>query len=57
MVFCRDEDWQDNDGALNTVSQLYPWIPIEHPHCEIGTESTNDEVLQPGIWYEQIYNS
>ncbi|CAK9227938.1 unnamed protein product [Sphagnum troendelagicum] len=47
----RDEDWQDNDGALNTVSQLYPRIPIEHPHCEIGTESTNDEVLQPGIWY------
>jgi hypothetical protein len=47
----RDEDWQDNDGALNTVSQLYPRIPIEHPHCEIGRESTNDEVLQPGIWY------
>ncbi|KAG8068753.1 hypothetical protein GUJ93_ZPchr0005g15635 [Zizania palustris] len=27
----RDEDWEDNDGALNTISMTHPRIPIEHP--------------------------
>lgn len=50
---CRDEDWQDNDGALNTISQLYPRWPYEHPHCDLGPD-LNDlkegQILQPGIW-------
>ncbi|KAJ7536509.1 hypothetical protein O6H91_12G072400 [Diphasiastrum complanatum] len=24
---CGDEDWQDNDGALNTISMQYPCLP------------------------------
>ncbi|CAM6042868.1 unnamed protein product [Sphagnum compactum] len=47
----RDDEWQDNDGALNTVSQLYPRIPHEHPHCELDIEFNYDQVLKPGIWY------
>ena len=46
----RDEDWYDNDGALNTVSQWYPRLPSEHPNCELGTEFKDGQVLQPGIW-------
>ncbi|XP_024380414.1 uncharacterized protein [Physcomitrium patens] len=50
----RDEDWQDNDGALNTISQLYPCLPCVHSNCELGAD-LNDlkdgRVLQPGIWY------
>ncbi|KAG0569655.1 hypothetical protein M758_6G101500 [Ceratodon purpureus] len=50
----RDEDWLDNDGALNTVSQLYPRVPYEHSNCELGTDLSSlkdGQVLQPGIWY------
>jgi hypothetical protein len=47
---CRDEDWQDNDGALNTISQWYPRLPYEHPNCELETDSKEGQVLQPGIW-------
>ncbi|KAG0626649.1 hypothetical protein M758_2G141100 [Ceratodon purpureus] len=46
----RDEDWQDNDGALNTISQCYPRLPCEHRNCELGTDSKEGD-LQPGIWY------
>jgi hypothetical protein len=53
----RDDDWQDNDGALNTVSQLYPRIPHEHPHCELDIEFNYDQVLEPGIWYDRQNSS
>jgi triacylglycerol esterase/lipase EstA (alpha/beta hydrolase family) len=50
----RDEDWQDNDGALNTISQMYPRLPCEHPHCDLGPDFDDlkdGRILQPGIWY------
>ncbi|KAJ8438527.1 hypothetical protein Cgig2_024616 [Carnegiea gigantea] len=46
----RDEDWWDNDGALNTISMMYPRIPIEHPHCLVSNDS-ECQPLQSGIWY------
>ncbi|KAI9070624.1 hypothetical protein K1719_047413 [Acacia pycnantha] len=46
----RDEDWQDNDGALNTISMTHPRFPIEHPNHFIEKDS-DCEPLQPGIWY------
>ncbi|XP_068467939.1 uncharacterized protein [Phaseolus vulgaris] len=46
----RDEDWQDNDGALNTISMTHPLLPIEHPNCLVEKES-DCKPLQPGIWY------
>jgi hypothetical protein len=45
----RDEDWEDNDGALNTISMTHPRIPIEHPHCFVVDDS-DCHPLQPGIW-------
>ncbi|KAJ6725631.1 ALPHA/BETA-HYDROLASES SUPERFAMILY PROTEIN [Salix purpurea] len=49
----RDEDWQDNDGALNTVSMTHPRIPVEHPSHFVGHDS-ECQPLQPGIWYYKI---
>ncbi|XP_057984950.1 uncharacterized protein LOC110662637 isoform X2 [Hevea brasiliensis] len=49
----RDEDWQDNDGALNTISTTHPRIPIEHPSCSFANDS-ECLPLQPGIWYYKI---
>ncbi|CAL4900729.1 unnamed protein product [Urochloa decumbens] len=49
----RDEDWEDNDGALNTISMTYPRIPIEHPHRFVVDDS-DCHPLQPGIWYYKI---
>ncbi|TYI84115.1 hypothetical protein E1A91_D05G341800v1 [Gossypium mustelinum] len=49
----RDEDWQDNDGALNTISMTHPRLPIEHPSCSIVNDS-DCQPLQPGIWYYKI---
>ncbi|CAO2829326.1 unnamed protein product [Amaranthus hypochondriacus] len=49
----RDEDWWDNDGALNTISMMYPRIPYEHPHRLVINES-DCRPLQPGIWYYKI---
>ncbi|KAL9329499.1 hypothetical protein ACSQ67_004502 [Phaseolus vulgaris] len=34
-----DEDWQDNDGALNTISMTHPLLPVEHPNCLVEKES------------------
>ncbi|KAL5995091.1 hypothetical protein ACLOJK_025149 [Asimina triloba] len=49
----RDEDWHDNDGALNTISMTHPRIPIEHPsHLVVDDSECNH--LQPGIWYYKI---
>jgi hypothetical protein len=45
----RDEDWQDNDGALNTISMTHPHIPVEHPSQFVGHDS-ECQPLQPGIW-------
>lgn len=46
---CRDEDWQDNDGALNTISMTHPRLPIEHPSRLVINDS-DCQPLQPGIW-------
>ncbi|KAJ4955175.1 hypothetical protein NE237_011958 [Protea cynaroides] len=49
----RDEDWQDNDGALNTISMTHPRIPVEHP-SRIIVDDSECQPLQPGIWYYKI---
>ncbi|XP_042491376.1 lipase-like [Macadamia integrifolia] len=49
----RDEDWQDNDGALNTISMTHPRLPVEHPSLFVVDDS-ECEPLQPGIWYYKI---
>ncbi|EMS50408.1 hypothetical protein TRIUR3_20169 [Triticum urartu] len=49
----RDEDWEDNDGALNTISMTHPRIPIEHPNRFVVDDSDCNP-LQPGIWYHKI---
>lgn len=46
---CRDEDWWDNDGALNTVSMTHPRLPIEHPSRFVENDS-DCQPLEPGIW-------
>lgn len=53
-AFCRDEDWWDNDGALNTISMMYPLVPIEHPHRLVINDS-DCRPLQPGIWYATLF--
>lgn len=47
----RDEDWHDNDGALNTISMLYPRFPTAHPNCRLGPDFKDGQSLQTGIWY------
>ncbi|CAA2933272.1 Alpha Beta hydrolase fold containing [Olea europaea subsp. europaea] len=49
----RDEDWWDNDGALNTISMSHPRIPIEHPSHFVVQDSECQPLL-PGIWYYKI---
>ncbi|KAE8732083.1 Detected protein of confused Function [Hibiscus syriacus] len=49
----RDEDWLDNDGALNTISMTHPRLPVEHPSCRVSNDS-ECLPLQPGIWYYKI---
>ncbi|XP_072976636.1 uncharacterized protein [Typha angustifolia] len=49
----RDEDWEDNDGALNTISMTHPRIPLEHPNHFVVDDS-DVHPLQPGIWYFKI---
>jgi hypothetical protein len=49
LILCRDEDWEDNDGALNTISMTHPRIPTEHPHRFVVDDS-DCHPLQPGIW-------
>lgn len=49
----RDEDWQDNDGALNTISMTHPRLPTEHPNRHVMNDS-DCHPLQPGIWYYRI---
>ena len=45
----RDEDWQDNDGALNTLSMTHPRFPVEHPSHFVVNDS-ECQPLRPGIW-------
>ncbi|XP_062190584.1 uncharacterized protein LOC133893550 [Phragmites australis] len=49
----RDEDWEDNDGALNTFSMTHPRIPEEHPSLLVENDS-DCHPLRPGIWYYKI---
>eukprot|EP01018_Ginkgo_biloba_P039727 Gb_32161 [translate_table: standard] len=50
----NDEDWQDNDGALNTISMLYPRFPEPHPNCWFSPDFKDGQSLQQGIWYYTI---
>ncbi|XP_010908814.1 uncharacterized protein [Elaeis guineensis] len=49
----RDEDWEDNDGAINTISMTHPRLPIEHPSHFVEDDS-ECQPLQPGVWYYKI---
>ncbi|KAK3126859.1 hypothetical protein QOZ80_7AG0564070 [Eleusine coracana subsp. coracana] len=49
----RDEDWEDNDGALNTFSMTHPRVPVEHPSLLVHNDS-DCHPLRPGIWYYKI---
>uniref|UniRef100_A0A0D9WXW9 Lipase n=1 Tax=Leersia perrieri TaxID=77586 RepID=A0A0D9WXW9_9ORYZ len=49
----RDEDWEDNDGAINTISMTHPRIPVEHPSHYVQVDS-DCHPLQPDIWYYKI---
>jgi hypothetical protein len=48
-----DEDWWDNDGALNTVSMTHPRLPVEHP-SRLVVKDSDCNPLKPGIWYYKI---
>ncbi|KAF8655138.1 hypothetical protein HU200_061275 [Digitaria exilis] len=50
----RDEDWEDNDGALNTYSMTHPRIPDEHPSVPVVEEEEVVGPLRPGVWYYRI---
>ncbi|CAL5079853.1 unnamed protein product [Urochloa decumbens] len=54
----RDEDWEDNDGALNTFSMTHPRVPVEHPGVMVEEEEEEDggggRPLRPGVWYYRI---
>lgn len=47
--YYRDQDWQDNDGALNTISMTHPRIPVEHSSLILRSDSDCLPLL-PGIW-------
>eukprot|EP00271_Cylindrocystis_brebissonii_P004607 TRINITY_DN1638_c0_g3_i2.p1 TRINITY_DN1638_c0_g3~~TRINITY_DN1638_c0_g3_i2.p1 ORF type:complete len:330 (-),score=26.47 TRINITY_DN1638_c0_g3_i2:453-1442(-) len=47
----RDEDWHDNDGAVNTVSMLYPRIPFPHPNQPLKVGLKTRQPFKPGVWY------
>ncbi|KAE8698960.1 tryptophan aminotransferase 1 [Hibiscus syriacus] len=49
----RDENWQDNDGALNTISMTHPRLPNEHP-SRLVVDDSDCLLLQPGTWYYKI---
>ncbi|XP_066398987.1 uncharacterized protein [Miscanthus floridulus] len=49
----RDEDWEDNDGALNTFSMTHPRIPVEHPSVQVEND-VDCHPLRPGIWHYKI---
>ncbi|KAJ6821958.1 uncharacterized protein M6B38_131275 [Iris pallida] len=49
----RDEDWEDNDGAVNTISMTHPRLPTEHP-SHFVVDDSECHPLQPGIWYYKI---
>ncbi|XP_055810352.1 uncharacterized protein LOC129880378 [Solanum dulcamara] len=49
----RDEDWWDNDGALNTISMTHPRLPVEHP-SQLVVKDSDCQPFLPGIWYYKI---
>ncbi|CAA6654193.1 unnamed protein product [Spirodela intermedia] len=49
----RAIDWEDNDGALNTLSMTHPRLPVEHP-SHFVVDDSECHPLQPGIWYYKI---
>lgn len=49
VCFYRDEDWWDNDGALNTISMTHPRFPVEHP-SHLVVKDSECQPMQPGIW-------
>ncbi|KAL9320030.1 hypothetical protein ACSQ67_011869 [Phaseolus vulgaris] len=48
MIPIKDVDWQDNDGALNTITMTHLLLPIEHPNRLVEKES-DCKPLYPGI--------
>lgn len=52
----RNEDWQESDGEINTISMTHPRFPIEHP-SHLVEQDSDYETLQPGIWYIYMYNT
>ncbi|PUZ69342.1 hypothetical protein GQ55_2G100100 [Panicum hallii var. hallii] len=50
----RDEDWEDNDGALNTFSMTHPRVPDEHPSVPVEEDGAGGRSLRPGVWYYRI---
>ncbi|CAL5075929.1 unnamed protein product [Urochloa decumbens] len=53
----RDEDWEENDGALNTFSMTHPRIPAEHPSVmeeEEDDDGGGGRPLRLGVWYYRI---
>ncbi|KAL3686972.1 hypothetical protein R1sor_013281 [Riccia sorocarpa] len=54
----RDEDWLDNDGALNLMSQLFPLSPAPHPNQPMESDELKvGQSFQPGIWYYRVIES
>ncbi|KAH7676830.1 Triacylglycerol lipase protein [Dioscorea alata] len=49
----KDEDWEENDGALNTISMTHPLFPIEHPSLCV-VDDFHVHPMKPGIWYYKI---
>ncbi|XP_004489792.1 uncharacterized protein [Cicer arietinum] len=49
----RNEDWQESDGEINTISMTHPRFPIEHP-SHLVEQDSDYETLQPGIWYYKL---
>ncbi|MED6217670.1 hypothetical protein PIB30_019802 [Stylosanthes scabra] len=52
----RDGDWQENDGAVNTISMTHPRFPNEHPNCFLQNDSSlsHQFCIKPGIWYYKV---
>ena len=45
---CTDSTWFENDGIVNTISQIGPTTGLNEPNKIISYENEND--LSPGLW-------
>ena len=58
----RDEDWEDNDGALNTFSMTHPRVPEEHSSEPVEEEEEDGARCGPasgttGSWRRTTWHS